>query len=41
MIPEIYIIRDDEGNEVAAIISKGGNFTIELADNYSVEIPEK
>lgn len=42
MIPEVYIIRDLEGNEVAAIMQKGSKFTIELdTENYTLESSEK
>jgi hypothetical protein len=40
MIPEVYIIRDEDGNEIAIITHKEGKFTIETDKNYSVEIPE-
>ena len=41
MIPEIYIIRDEEGTEVATIKRKGGKLSIELDEKYTIENNEK
>lgn len=42
MIPEILVIRDLDGNEVATITRKGTKFTVELdTENYIIETKEK
>ena len=40
MIPEVYIIKDEDGNVVATIERRGGIFSIELDDNYTLETKE-
>lgn len=40
MIPEILVIRDENGEEVATLTNKGGKFTIEVVDGYEVETVE-
>lgn len=41
MIPEVLVIRDLEGNEVAIITNKGGKFIVELdTENYTINSVE-
>jgi len=40
VIPEVYIIKDEDGNVVATIERRSGIFSIELDDNYTLETKE-